>query len=326
MAVRLWSKVLPALSLLGVLTGVSLALAPHAQADSRGWVLTQRSSNFGDAYIYISPEGLRMVSPKMGCTIVTCAPGWAVTFYNERTRQYYTSTFEKWNQEVTQRMQSRGQSLADRPWSRGGISGVAGLKATQFSIRNASVGSRAGHRQQVSAADCWVADEIQVPHQISEMISHTYGLPNTRSFPLRISLVQNGAPTVALDTYRSQTCAIPTTYFGVPQGFTRVSSQAEVMMDDETKQIFNDMASDQPGLSSGNNASVAPQPVQTYSQPTGATSSGYQQSPYGSTATSTGSAASSAQTNNPTIQLPGGMTLDREKLQKIKEALMKGNK
>lgn len=248
-------------------------LSQPAFADERGWVLTQRSTNFGDAYIYISPSGMKMVSPKLGCNIVTCAPGWSVAFYNDKTRQFYSTTYEKWTNDLTAKMASKGQSLSDLPWTRGSVGGVSGLKAIQYSIRNARLSPRGGaRRQQVSAADCWVADEIQVPSQVSAMISKAYGLPNTRSFPLRISLVTNGNPQTVLDTYRAQSCAIPNTYFGVPAGYARASSEAEVMMDDEIKQMFNDLVSDAPGVSGGNNPS-APTPVQNYG---GASSGGSQ--------------------------------------------------
>ncbi|HMW89599.1 MAG TPA: hypothetical protein PLC15_01805 [Candidatus Obscuribacter sp.] len=306
-----------ALALLLALAGPFLQ---PACADERGWVLTQRSTNFGDAYIYISPSGMKMVSPKLGCNIVTCAPGWSVAFYNDKTRQFYSTTYEKWTNDLTAKMASKGQSLSDLPWTRGSVGGVSGLKATQYSIRNARLSPRGGaRRQQVSAADCWVADEIQVPSQVSAMISKAYGLPNTRSFPLRISLVTNGNPQTVLDTYRAQSCAIPNTYFGVPAGYARASSEAEVMMDDETKQMFNDLVSDAPGVSGGNNAS-APTPVQNYGGASGGGSQPTYAQPTASTAPAAGTGSSAS------VALPGGYSLDREKLIKIRDALMKGNK
>lgn len=308
-----------ALALLLALTG---AFSKPAFADERGWVLTQRSTNFGDAYIYISPSGMKMVSPKLGCNIVTCAPGWSVAFYNDKTRQFYSTTYEKWTNDLTAKMAAKGQSLSDLPWARGSVSGVSGLKATQYSIRNARLSPRGGaRRQQVSAADCWVADEIQVPSQVSAMISKAYGLPNTRSFPLRISLVTNGNPQTVLDTYRAQSCAIPNSYFGVPAGYARANSEAEVMMDDETKQMFNDLVSDAPGVSGGNNPS-APAPVQNY----GGASGGGNQPTYAQPAATNGTAQAPATGSSASVALPGGYSLDREKLIKIRDALMKGNK
>lgn len=305
-----------------------------AQADERGWVLTQRSTKFGDAYIYISPSGLKMVSPKLGATVVTCAPGWSVAMYNDKTRQFYSTTFQKWTSDLNEKMAKRGESLAEKPWVRGGVGGVSGLKATQYSIQNASISARAGgKRSTVSAADCWVADEIQVPHQVSEMISKAYGLPNTRSFPLRISMVENGAPSVVLDTYYSKSCNIPSSWYSVPAGYGRASSEAEVMMDDDTKQMFKDMLNDAPGVT-GSPQAQAPQQQQVQQQyvpsqypqasPTAASSSSgssQQQQQSGGFGISAGGTA-----QNPTVNLPGGYSLDREKLQRIKEALMKNGK
>ncbi len=38
--------------------------APLALADDKGWVLTQKSAQLGDQYIYISPNGLKCVNPR----------------------------------------------------------------------------------------------------------------------------------------------------------------------------------------------------------------------------------------------------------------------
>lgn len=107
-------------------------------------------------------------------------------------------------------------------------------------------------------------------------------------------------------------------------------------MDDDTKQMFKDMLNDAPGVT-GSPQAQAPQQQQVQQQyvpsqypqaapassSSSATSGGYSQQQQQGSAFGI-SAGGTAQ--NPTVNLPGGYSLDREKLQRIKEALMKNGK
>lgn len=243
------------------LLGALITLAPKALAEDKGWIFTQRSTQMGDQYVYVSPAGIKVVSPKLSCNIVTTAPNWDVTFYNDKTRTFYVTTFEKWQREIQEHAGAR--DLTAQNWNRGTASQIAGMRASQYVIQPGN--NSAARRKGVKEAECWVADEVRVPYQISEMISRAYGLPNTSSFPLRISVVEGGANKQQLDTYRAQAYAIPASYFGVPQGYTRVESKAEVMLDDEAKQMLNDLASDSPSInSSAPRQQQQAQPVRQY--------------------------------------------------------------
>ena len=119
---------------------------------------------------------------------------------------------------------------------------MAGLRATQYVVRNTQ--PRAGGKlSSVAQAECWVADDIVVPEAVSNLMSDTYDLPKTKLFPLKVAWrSSNGKTATELDTFRSQSSNIPANYFTAPAGYAQVKSQAEVFMDDETKQMFNDMA------------------------------------------------------------------------------------
>ncbi len=309
--------------------------AGPALADDKGWVLTQRSANFGDQYVYISPTGLKLVSPKQGVNIVTSAPDWNVALYNDKTRMYYSTSFAKWMQDLDRKLAGRGQDMSQRKWTKSGSHNIAGLQATQYVVEGGTAQMAAKHSAGIRHADCWISDDIAVPPQISQMLAKVYGLPDTRTFPLKVSTVStSGTLTNMLDTYRTQVCPIPAHYFGLPQGYRRADSEAEVMVDDETRQILNDLASDQPNRQT-------PSPTQTYAQPT------YQPQP-AFRPTAQPAVVPVQQGNNPvtppvastpapltpsvgpngepSINLGGGYSLDREKLQRIKEALLNPNK
>lgn len=300
-----------------------------ALADEKGWVLTQKSEKFGDQYIYISGNGLKLVSPSRGINIVTCAPDWNVALYNDKTRMYYSTTFDKWMADLDRKTAGNGQDMSDRNWAKAGSQKVAGLSATQYTMNGG--GPRVAKHAAIRHADCWISDDIAVPGRISKMLAKAYGLPDTHMFPLKVSYVNSsGSLSSMLDTYYQKTCPIPANYFGLPMGYKRGESEADVMIDDETKQILNDLASDQPSRSTPA-SSQSYQP--TYQQRPTATAPAYvppvstgNNPPAGSVAPVAPTAAGSTVAAPASIDFGNGYSLDREKLRKIKEALLNPNK
>lgn len=283
------------LLVLGVLTTASVP----ALANDAGWVLTQKSANFGDQYLYISPSGMKCYNPRAGTAMVTKAPDWNVTLYNEKTRVYYQTTPDKWRQEI----EAHGfrTDMASSAWARGAKSNICGLNATEYRMTGANT-LHSGKKKStnISGATYWCSDDIKVPPQLSQLLATVYGLPTTQSVPLRLTCVEKGANRTILETYRSQAAAIPVSYFEPPTGLTPVKSDAEVMMNDEQKQIINDMARELDDVNARPSSSQS-----TYS-PSGAP-----------TATTSGAAASGETIN------VGGLNLNKEKLQKFIEALKK---
>lgn len=211
-------------------------------AQNKGWMLTQRSEFMGDQYIYVSATGFKWVNPKAGANVVTSSPGWIVTMFNDKTHQYFQTTFEKWKSQMASSGGSRAREMQAARWKKAGSANISGLKATKY-VMEGSISPGGGKLSSVRQAACWVSDEIEVPAPIADVLSQAYGMPRTRYYPLRVTYVTGGGQIkVALDTFRSSTCAIPANYFSKPQGYALASSQAEILMDDETRQLFSDMA------------------------------------------------------------------------------------
>lgn len=300
-------------------TLVGFCAAP-ALADEKGWVLTQRSAQFGDQYVYISPSGLKLVSPAKGINIVTSAPDWNVALYNDKNKSFYSTSFNKWMQDLDRKLAGRGQDMSDRKWTKSGSTKVAGQNATQY-VTNGS--PRMAKSASIRHADCWISEDIAVPAHIAQMLAKVYGLPDTRTFPLKVSYVSNnGSLSSMLDTLSTQSCPFPPHYFGLPQGYKRAESEADVMIDDETRQILNDLAGDQP-TRQNSSASTYQRPVQQ--QPVTPVQTGNNPVTPANPAAQPAATATSANPN-PSIDLGGGYSLDREKLQRIKEALMNPKK
>jgi len=312
---------------LGFLVSAFSLTTGAALADEQGWVLTQRSDKIGDQYVYVAPSGVKLVNPKVGYNIVLCAPDWNVCIFNDKSKTYYSASYAQWMQEVDKAMGTKNTELKGGHWTRSAPSTICGLRSTSYIMQ-------ANGRRGVRNATCWVSNDIQVPPQITEMLAKTYGLPDNKAYPLKLNTVDNaGHLAVQLDTYNSQTCAIPASYFYLPNGYTRVASKEEVMIDDDTKAILRDLASDSPGMSGNSTPAARPQQqavrsqqpfqqqvqqqqIQTqYQQPTQAAQpvQQQQQSPYATTV------------KPGDIMLPNGqtVTLDRDKVRRIIEALKK---
>jgi len=239
-----------------------MAFTRPALADDKGWVLTQKSLMMGDMYLYVSPSGFKFVNPKAGVNFVTRSPNWDVIMFNDRTKVCYSATLDTFKKQVTANLPQRRSELGAASWQRGTVSNIANLRATQYVMSDpagvqAKVAARKGQRmnQHLRGADYWVCEEIQVPPQLADLLSSMYGLPNTLNVPLRLTVTtaEQGTKT-QLDTYRSQSCPIPISYYSMPSGYRPVKSSVEVMADEDTKQIIDDMAKDLSSDGGGNNS------------------------------------------------------------------------
>lgn len=220
------------------------AIAPDAaNADEKGWVLTQKSQTLGDQYVYISSSGMKCYNPRIGFTLVSHAPDWNVTLYNEKTKVYFQTSVEEWSRNLS--AQGMTSEMSSKGWNRSGSSTICGLKATEYDMsgsKTALMKTRKGTRRAtISNAKYWVSDEIRVPPQLAGLLAAAYGLPSMQNVPLRLACIDKGQNKTLLDTYRSQSASIPNSYYQVPNGMKLVKSEAEVMMTDEQNQILNDM-------------------------------------------------------------------------------------
>jgi len=236
---------------------LALALSPvhYAYAAGSGWVLTQRSKELGDQYVYLTPSGLKCVNPRQGLGLITRAPAWDISFYNDKTRLYYSLAFSSWKR----KLEARGKTTGNLIWRKSQFGHIAGLKATKYLVTK----SASAPPSRWVSADYWVADDIKVPAQLADMLSTAYGLPVTRSIPLRVTYKDiNGQSETILDTYQGQSHFIPQSYLAAPKDYRLAKSELDVMMTDENRQLVNDIAKDlgsePPSISTSNRESPRP--------------------------------------------------------------------
>jgi hypothetical protein len=215
-----------------------LQLPTPTIAAEQGWVLTQRSRQLGDQYVYLSGDGLKCINPKQGIGLVTQAPNWHIEVFNNRTRLYYSLTLDAWKKKLT----ARANLPANIAWNKAEAANIAGLRATHYVMRR---NGSTGQGTKWLAADYWVADDIRVPPQLANMLSTVYGLPTMQFVPLRLAYTDpNGNVETILDTYQQQSTALPASYFVVPSNCTPAKNEMEVMVSNENRHLINDIAHD----------------------------------------------------------------------------------
>lgn len=226
--------------ILSLLVGVQLL----ACASDQGWVLTQRSKELGDQYVYLNSKGFKCLNPRQGIGLVAKAPDWHLSFYNENTRRYFTLNSVAWRR----KLETSAQSAANFSWQKGEGGQIAGLRATKFIVHKRSqktglAGSRKINKW--TEADYWVADDIKVPAQLAEMLASAYGLPTLRSIPLRVTYKNtNGQMETILDTYQQRATPVPDSYLTFPTGYQPAKNEMEVMITEENERLIDDIAED----------------------------------------------------------------------------------
>jgi hypothetical protein len=233
------------------------ALAPTtAFAGDAGWVLTQRSARLGDQYLYISEHGVKLVNPKLGLVIICRSPGFELFVCNDSTHNYYETTAEAWKHQSIARQGSTDFS-GTTGWHATGRTTVAGVPATIFSLDGTWVKRRANGSNVVSdtkGATYCLAQGIQVPPKLTELLSTALGVPNMPGVPVRLALNENGGIRSVLDTYRIDHAPLSAAYFARPLGYRKVATDAEVMLSSEDDKMIQDMAHSLGDSSTSNDA------------------------------------------------------------------------
>lgn len=236
----------------GILAGF-IGLQPvHAEV---GWELfqTSRFVGKGGQYMWVTPSGLKTTESTTGLNVVMRAPSWEVIMYNDQTKKFHKTNMQQW---VSTMKQRKGvPSLEGATWKRGRQGVVAGQPAFEFIVdkfpqfrQPVSVKGKTIKKvpNKLATASFWVAGNIAVPTQVSQMIAKFYGVPDSQRVPLRLVTTDIGKtkPEVQMDTIRVRQFNVPDSLFSVPRGYTQTRSEAEVFLDQESADTLNDLLKD----------------------------------------------------------------------------------
>ena len=230
---------------LGCAALASAATATPAISANLDFVLTQRSTRMGDQYIYISPDGWRMMNPHSGVTFVSRGPDWKVTLFNARSNTYYDMTPEQWVREAAAGAGHEEWSAGSH-WIKKGKVTVSGVEGTLYEIsgvmrkRDAS-----GHifPRDIVKAKYVVAEGYPINPRLTRMMIDVYGFPSIAGIPLRLTYISDkGEQRPILDTYRIDRSALTASCFNPPTGLRKVDSEMEVMIDAQQLMMLKKMA------------------------------------------------------------------------------------
>lgn len=226
---------------LGMFLAIAAVCTAAARADDKGYVLTQRGENFGDQYVYITPNNLLLKNPKVGSGLISRGPNWDITVCNEKVRIYYQATMQQYKQDAATRGLGVTSALYGYTWDRvSDHENIGGLICTKYKMSGFNTIQR-NKRAPMSITDgeYWVANDIPVAPAVGQLLDGMYGLPPTQRYPIRLTAVERGILKTLIDTYRVEQAVIPDSYFAIPTGLYPVISYSELYMSDQ--QIIADM-------------------------------------------------------------------------------------
>jgi hypothetical protein len=213
------------------------ASTTSVSAEENGWILTQNSKVFGDQYVYISTQGVKCINPRQGIGWIAQGPQWNITFFNDKTKVYYPISYQQWKTKIN----NQGITAANLSGAKIGSDVIAGMKATQYKMTNAT-SSNVGKWQ---SADYWLSDDIRVPPSLGQLISSVCQLPASDLVPLKMSYRdKNNQPVNLLQTYRQQRASVPEQTFYLPHQYKLAKSEVEVLISQENRHLINELAND----------------------------------------------------------------------------------
>lgn len=200
-----------------------VALCPVTKAapgQKAGWVLQQNSDYVGSQVIYLSPEGMKLVTRVV--TTIILSPSQRVIMYNDKNKTYYESTYEMWKKQFP----GHPEGTPGRTIRRGQTGTVAGIPATQYFFENPEGGKRR------VTEEYWTAADSSIPPQLSAAMSRVSDLPPNFGIPLRIFVIKPGGNRVtALDTTQCNRTWVPSTIFNHPGNYRKVEDPVSLVLD-----------------------------------------------------------------------------------------------
>lgn len=215
---------------------------PAMPQTQNGWAFLQKSEQVGTWRVYLTESGLQAINDEMGAHIVTKAPQWNLAVYNSKTKVYYLTTVKDFQMSFQQNTKYKNRTkFVSKQAARRGTQGViANMRATQYFV-DAPING--GARQ----AEVWVATDIHIPAQLSELFEKMYGssLGNLGAMPLRFSYIdESGKKTMVMNTMTGQQQVIQMASFDYPTHFKRVDTAVAVLIDEKDRKTMSGILDD----------------------------------------------------------------------------------
>lgn len=213
---------------------LDLAIAAPLLAGEPGWILTQDSDYYGTCRAEVSAKGFKLESRKLGMVMYTLPPKWDVVSINDKSKIYCAGPLSEWKRTFTFRTREL-KSKHQRQVKKGKTGTIAGLNAVQYLL------VRNERRESTKTVDFWVARDIKVPQEASELIAIASGLPSNLGVPLRMTTDKLGHKVVMLDTLKSQRAPVSPASYQIPKGYKKVTSFMAMLLEEGSEDLLDGM-------------------------------------------------------------------------------------
>jgi hypothetical protein len=196
-----------------------------------GWALDANSNFAGTVSFQFNDEAARFHLDKMGLTMITKAPSWDVTLYNEVNKNCLTMTYAKWQQrfKTTIVRHAPGTAYIDLPVEISKHSEkILGFATDKYTLKRISEKSH-----QTIKTECWVANEVLVPSHFAGILHILFQAPeNIKGMPMRVEIPANGRQVPAIEVYKLQAKTFSGDEFKPLTGYKTVKDEMSLMLDD----------------------------------------------------------------------------------------------
>lgn len=207
------------LTWLAFLLMVNSTMQSGMAASGAGWVLQQNSDYVGGQIVYLSPEGIKMVT-RMVTTIIL-SPSQRVIMYNDKNKTYYESDYESWKRQFPGHSSSSG----NRRIKPGGTGTISGFPVRQYYFENID-----GNKRRITE-EYWTTSDKSIPIGLISALCKVSDLPPDLGIPLRVFVIKaDGTRVTALDTTQCNRVVIPTSIFNIPVGYRKVDDPVSLIL------------------------------------------------------------------------------------------------
>ncbi|PWT94562.1 MAG: hypothetical protein C5B53_12825 [Candidatus Melainabacteria bacterium] len=214
-------------------------LAPTpAWAADQAWALEQFSDISGDISLIWTNDRVRADFKKYGLVFISKAPAWRVVVYSDTTKRYCECSLEEFRTRFGQRQHRLDPS--DRVLKTDRTAKIAGLNSRLYILIHAK---KTGKLDWTDKSEVWLTKEVSVPPSIAGLFAEVASLSPQLGVPLRAFRIRNRGMIVrTIDTVAYHKVAIKPNAFSSPKGYTKVSDEVAVLMEEDMDTLIEQQA------------------------------------------------------------------------------------
>lgn len=220
-----YKTIMPSILLVALIAGCPTAFA------EQGWKLTQTAHFLGPQTTIVSKKGISIDAPEYGLRFVVTAPSYKLLVINDRQKIYALEDYSEWN---AQTARLRSHTLAGTlPTLKKGPASVASMKAEEYLVkyfRNLKDPALPTVNGVTYDTELYVAKNLVVPRQFSEVFTLAGGIPCNLGFPIRlVRHYGRGRSDVEYDTFKVQPVKVAVDT-KVPRDYRKAEDAMSVFM------------------------------------------------------------------------------------------------